>query len=161
MDSKLIPSVSIDDIAISLRMVSEGADLYLDTETGDIIPITERETTPLEPEDEDKIEDDQESPISLMNITDNDGKRFLKLPDEFEIQEIEIMKHFAQAQEDQRIGRALEQAIHAAGAFQNFRDEVEVNMLVKNWTEFQHHALKKIALDWCAENNITLEGDPF
>ena len=64
------------------------------------------------------------------------------------------MQEFSRSVESEEIGAELSRAIHGAGAFRNFKDAVPRLGIESAWFAFRTDALRRIAVDWCEENQI-------
>lgn len=64
------------------------------------------------------------------------------------------MQEFSRSMESEEIGDELSRAIHGAGAFRNFKDIVRRHGVESAWFAFRANALRRIAIDWCEENQI-------
>jgi hypothetical protein len=56
-----------------------------------------------------------------------------------------------------KIREELLDAIHGAGAFRNFKATLRRRRIEDAWFAFRAQALREIAIDWCAENEIVWE----
>lgn len=67
------------------------------------------------------------------------------------------MEDFIDEIDNEEIKDELYESIRGKGAFRRFKDTI-YNLNVKNsWYDFKAHALKKIAIEWCEENDIIYE----
>jgi hypothetical protein len=83
--------------------------------------------------------------------------RLIRLPDQFDLNEWQIMADFVSTVEPDDVRAQLDRAIHGNGAFRMFRDAVRRLGLRDAWDEFEEDALRKIAIEWCEENDIEWE----
>jgi hypothetical protein len=80
--------------------------------------------------------------------------RFRKLPDKFDVHEWAILEEFALSVESAGIREELLDAIHGTGAFRNFKNVIRRRRIESEWYAFRTEALRRIAVDWCQENQI-------
>jgi len=67
------------------------------------------------------------------------------------------MQDFSVSVESDDIRRELSSAIYGAVAFRNFKETVRRLGIESVWFVFRAEALRRIALDWCEENQIAWE----
>lgn len=48
-------------------------------------------------------------------------------------------------------------AISGNGAFRRFKDIIERYDIENQWYDYRDKSLKKLAVDWCNENNIQIQ----
>ncbi len=127
--------VKLSEVIDGMEDQTDEAGFYLDKTTGEVIWAVNEDG-----EDEtEKYEDD-----------DN----YIPLPDKFDIHEYKIMEAFCLSREDETIRDKLLNAIRGKGAFRYFKDlifEVDVR---EDWYKVKQEAFKKIAIEWCDDNNI-------
>jgi hypothetical protein len=128
---------------------------YLDLDAGQVVTVSE---DPLckaeEPGDEQPDLPEwqkDEWEIAKRIVSTN---RFRPLPTKFDVHERGIMQEFSRSVESEEIGAELSRAIHGAGAFRNFKDAVPRLGIESAWFAFRTDALRRIAVDWCEENQI-------
>lgn len=79
---------------------------------------------------------------------------YISLPSKYDIDEYSIMQNFINQIEDEKIQDQLDNAIHGRGAFRMFKDTLLRLKIEQSWYEFRDNAYKKIAINWCEENDI-------
>ena len=84
------------------------------------------------------------------------GTRFIGLPNKYDINEYRMMEDFIEALPENIQGEFYI-AINGRGAFRRFKDMAIYKGVEKQWYAFKDQALKKIAIEWCRENNIEYE----
>lgn len=65
------------------------------------------------------------------------------------------MEDFCGSVGNDRISDMLFSAIKGRGAFRRFKDTVSKYNLDDSWYKFRYEAFKKIAVEWCEENDIS------
>jgi hypothetical protein len=83
--------------------------------------------------------------------------RLIMLPDQFDIDEWQMMADFVATVKPGEVRAQLDRAIHGNGAFRRFKDAVRRLGLQHAWDEFEEDALREIAIEWCEENDIEWE----
>jgi hypothetical protein len=87
------------------------------------------------------------------NIRQGEGKRYLALPDKFEVHEWAIMERFSESLDDV-LRKDFHRAIHGAGAFRAFKNLLTEYNLWDAWNGFEETELRRIAIQWCEEHGI-------
>jgi hypothetical protein len=148
----------LNDIVEALEIQFDESLSFLDRDTGQVETASkELMSEAEEPGDEDlDLPEWQEQEWELAKqIVASD--RFLRLPTKFDIHEWSIMEDFSQSVKSDKIRADLLHAIHGAGAFRNFKYIIRRDGIEKAWFAFRTEALRKIAIDWCEENEIAWE----
>src|SRR5258708_4121145 len=149
--------VKLDAIIEALESVADSISSYLDLETGQVHSITEEEF--------DLVEDAQtaladvpdwqrEAVVLARDIQQHEGKRYLALPDKFDVHEWDIMDRFSQSLRNTHLRNDFHGAIHGAGAFRLFKRLLAEYNLWDAWNRFKQSELRRIAKQWCEENGI-------
>lgn len=140
----------LKDIVDNLECVCDELDCFLDTQTGEIIPVSDEEVRSSE------RGDDAESATGpqVRSILENKNDRFVKLPGAFEVHEWAIIEAFCRTIADPKVFSEFDFAIHGSGAFRNFRNCLEKHSLEQQWFDYKRAALREIAITWCTENGL-------
>lgn len=153
--------VKLKDIIDSLDVQMDEIRSYLNTETGEIITLSTEELDIAE-ESEGEVDfseypDWQRDAINeAMDVLDNkDTHKYIELPDRWEINEYGIIESFCYSVNDEKIQNVLFSAIRGSGAFRRFKDIIHIYNLQDSWYQYRYEALRKIAIEWCKENDIT------
>ena len=150
--------VKLSDITGGMESQSDENSSYLDKETGEIVLISDDEIQAIE--DNDSLEDfpdwEQEN-LSIAREIINETDRYLELPTKFDINEYEIMERFCLSLEDPQMSELLFSKIKGSGAFRRFKDAIYQNGIEDEWFAYRNEELKKIAIEWCQENNIEFD----
>jgi hypothetical protein len=118
--------ISLREIVDAIETQSDESESYLDPATGEIVLVTEEDRRLVEEGDQDEAnlpEWQREVLPKIRQALESD--RLLRLPDRFEVHEWDIMRRFAEAHEDERVRRALHDAIHGSGAFRSFKGTIQ------------------------------------
>jgi hypothetical protein len=146
--------VLIKDIVDALQMQFDELASYLDLDTGKVETVSTSLLREAEESEEDSPEEEQDSEWKIAKrIVSTD--RFLRLPDQFEVNEWEIMHDFSLSVRPESTRQDLLNALHGKGAFRYFKDIVHNRKLEEKWYAFRDEALRRIAIDWCKENEVT------
>lgn len=94
-------------------------------------------------------EEYEEAKTALNNPDD-----YIRLPSQFEIDEMQIMKNFICEIQDERASDKLWDALEKRRPYRGFKDAVIYLGIEDQWYAFRHDAFREIAKVWCEENNI-------
>lgn len=133
-------TIKLSDIIDELDMMSSEMQSYLNIKTGEIVTISDYLGSQ---EDADNIE---ENPYD-----------FVLLPTQFDINEYSIMEDFIDEIDNEEIKYKLYESIRGKGAFRRFKNTIYYLNLKNQWYDFRVKSLKKIATEWCEENDISYE----
>ena len=150
--------VSLKDVVEALEFLTDEHFHFLDRQTGKVEMVS-REVLGIVEEsgDDEDAEEWQEDEFKVAEAIFADWDRFEKLPTKYDVNEWEIMRGFAESVEPERFSNDLQNAIHGAGAFRNFKYIVRRDGIEQAWFAFRTDALRQIAIDWCEENQISWE----
>jgi hypothetical protein len=153
-----MPTTAIlEDLIDALEEQSDSLLAYLDRNTGEVFLISQ-ESLSLgegEPEEIALLPDWQKEEAEIaVQIETTD--RYLALPDQFDVNEWEIMNEFCQEAKPESIRATLLGAIHGHHPFRRFKDQIANHNMWEDWNRFRRHAFEEIARDWCEENGITV-----
>lgn len=145
--------ISLREVIEAMEITNEDCASYLDTETGEIITVTEEERHLVEEESLENVPEWQREMLPKIRAA-LESDRFLELPDRFDIHEWSIMDEFSRAQASERVRQELADAIHGAGAFRIFRSAIRRLGLERSWYQFRDEALAEIARNWLEEHKL-------
>jgi hypothetical protein len=151
--------VKLDLIIEALEMADDSIWSYLDVETGEVRSITEEEfNLAVEPQTViEELPDWQREAVTLArSIQEQEGQRYLALPDKFEVHEWAIMDRFSETLKDARMRNDFHGGIRGAGAFRLFKRLLTEYNLWDAWNRFKQVELRQLAIQWCEENGIGL-----
>lgn len=149
-------SCRLEDIIDALEFQSEIHKYYFDTNTGEVIMISDEEVHAVE--DELSIEHYPEwhrelIALARLVLEDKEG-RFLPLPTSFDVHEYSIMERFSRKYPDIGISQELCELIQGRGAFRRFKDAIHEYGIQDEWYKYKEAALVDIAKEWCEEHGI-------
>ena len=131
-------TIKLSDIIDELDVMSLEVQSYLSLKTGKIVTISDYIGSE---EDEANIEENSDN--------------YILLPTQYDINEYSIMEDFIDEIDNNEIKSELYDAIRGKGAFRRFKDTVRYLNIESKWYEFKANALKKLAIKWCVDNNIS------
>jgi hypothetical protein len=150
--------VELDVIIEALEMADDSISSYLDVETGEVHSITEEEFD-LAEDPQTAIEDlpnwQREAVTLARSIQKQDGKRYMALPDKFDVHEWAMMDRFSMTLRDAQMRNDFHGGIRGAGAFRLFKHLLTEYDLWDAWNRFKQVELRQMAIEWCKENGIT------
>ncbi|MGM0411613.1 MAG: UPF0158 family protein [Bacillota bacterium] len=153
--------VNLEDVLEAIEIRTRESNYFYNKNTGEIHYITDDELR--EAEDDIDIgeypEWQQESIKTAIEILSTDD--YIKLPDDYEIDDYEIMEDFCYSLEDKKLRNEMINAIDGKGAFRRFKDKIYENELADEWYKYQDKCFKEIAIDWCERHDIEYEGGNY
>jgi hypothetical protein len=147
-------SVKLDDIIEALEGAGDQHSYYLDKHTGEIALITNEE---MEAAEEDELisefpEWQRESILKAREILKSED--FVRLPDQFDINEYQIMEDFCLECQDRNVGQSLLGLIKGSGAFRRFKTAIHSMDVEKDWYQFRRTELEKLAIQWLEQEGL-------
>ena len=150
--------VELDVIIEALEMADDSISSYLDVETGEVHSITEEEFD-LAEDAQTAMEDlpnwQREAVMLARSIQKQEGKRYVALPDKFDVHEWAMMDRFSMTLRDAQMRNDFHGGIRGAGAFRLFKHLLTEYNLWDAWNRFKLVELRQMAIQWCEENSIT------
>ena len=150
--------VELDVIIEALEMADDSISSYLDVETGEVHSITEEEFD-LAEDPQTAMEDSpswqREAVMLARSIQKQEGKRYMALPDKFDVHEWAMMDRFSMTMRDAQMRNDFHGGIRGAGAFRLFKHLLTEYNLWDAWNRFKQVELRQMAIEWCKENGIT------
>jgi Uncharacterised protein family (UPF0158) len=151
--------VKLEAVVEALEMASDSISSYLDVETGQVYSVTDEEFGLAE--DPARVVEDlpdwQREAVNLaQSISEEGGKRYLALPDHFDIHEWAIMERFSETLQNPQIRKDFRGGIHGEGAFRLFKRLLDEYNLWDAWNQFKHLELRRMAIEWCEANGIAI-----
>jgi hypothetical protein len=133
------PEVYIEDIADKLEETMEYWEQYLNIATGEFTALS----------DGTYIETDEELAEKIDNSSD-----FVRLPNQYDIHEYDIMENFADIIENAQKRERLFRALNGKKPFRHFKDTLDYTGLTEKYYSFRALAYLEIAKAWCDKNGI-------
>lgn len=150
------PAVLLRDVLFELEDRSEVWDTFVNRKTGEVVGVLSDAFRALEDEELEAEESYGDATPEMIELaTEIDGSsRYIRLPDQFEIHEWEIMRDFALSLDNDQHQNRLLSAVHGDGAFRRFKDATSALGLRDDWYAFREAALEQVAIRWLDSNNI-------
>lgn len=132
---------------------------YLSKKTGKIVMISEHEFSTAESEEslEDLSDWEREAVETARAILESN--EYIALPSKWDIHEYRLMERFCLSREDEQISEMLYRAIKGRGAFGRFKSATHRFNITDEWYQYREDAFKRIAINWCEENEIEFVDD--
>ena len=147
--------VKLSEIIGEMELQHEESSLYLNKKTSEVVRVTDEEMRATEEEDSlEEFPEWQREAIKVARDVLENSENYVGLPSKYEIHEYRIMENFCNSIEDRRISETLWDAIKGRGAFRRFKDSIIRLGVEDRWYKFNEEAFKKIAIEWCEDNNI-------
>ena len=138
-------TVSIEYIADAMEATMDGWEQFLNMETGEIVSLSDGTWS-------DRDEDD-EALAEEIDTTD----KYVRLPNQYDIHEYEIMEEFAYATPNQRYQEKLLRVLRGRKPYRNFKDEINYLGISESYYAWRLIAFFKKAKNWCEENEVPYE----
>ena len=134
---------------------------YVDRQTGEVVSYGQNEEWAVENHDDvERYPEWQKRSIRIAEaVFADDIGRFVPLPDNFEINEHDMMRRFGQSIDDVHLSAALQRAIRGKGAFRRFKDRVYGAGIAERWHAFRDDCYREVAAEWGQANGIELDVD--
>lgn len=150
--------VYIEDIIEAMDWSGES---FLNSETGAVLTFTDADEYAYSKCEELPEGATDEEIYDILGWEDPEFANFLRneesyirLPDQFDIHEYRMMKHFIMTVDDEEQRDALWEAIHRKKAYRRFKDTVHYFGIQNLWYDFKEQRLLEIAQRWCSEHDL-------
>ncbi len=155
--------VKIKKIADALDSMMDEWVYYLNRETGEIVEIEKEYLSIAEESEEDEdfgeYKDwEQDAIRDAVKVLEN-PEDYIKLPDEYEIDEYNIMMEFCCNIPNKNLREKLLNLISGRGAFRRFKDAIKRYNIEDEWYKYRFEELCKMAREWCEDNNLPYIND--
>jgi hypothetical protein len=156
-----MPPVKLSAILDFFEMQCDGMYPYLDKQAGDVFMLTDEDFDAAQDGDDPTEHPDwQQESIEKARavLADEDGdadRRFLQLPGRDEFNERDMMRDFAQGQENKGHAEILCTTIRSRRAFRNFNDRLRELDILDAWNQFRDAQYRPIVPDWCTQTAST------
>jgi hypothetical protein len=119
-----------------------------------VLLIDEGWLTDEEGESSEELPEWQREVLMVKKDILQNRENYVELPSKVEINEYRIMEDFCHSVEDRGISEKLSDAIKGRGAFRRFKDNIVRLGIEARWYKYKDEALKRMAIEWCKDNNI-------
>ncbi len=151
--------VKLNDLVEEIEIQINGTFTYINTQTGEVITLSEEEIRAVESEKPiENFPDWQKENIekAIEILEDEEGIYFdFTLRNEYD--EYEIIEDFIGTVIEQEIQETLYEAIQGRGAFRRFKDGIIEHGVEKEWYEYKEKRIKELVIEWCKEHDIEIE----
>jgi hypothetical protein len=157
-ERKTTVSAKLQELIDALDMQNDESSSYFCLDTGEVYVLPHEVLAAAESESDiaDLRGDYPEEEVELARrVIESD--RYRELPSSYEVHEWRIMESYSYSLGDAALSAACVDAIHRRGAFRNFKNVLSRNGLLNSWYTFRGEALRRIAIEWCEENEIAFE----
>lgn len=143
-------TVSLSEVIEELMLQTDTSRAFVNRLTGEVLSCNDEQISVA------KAEADEAAPQwmrpELPKIREAlREEHWLPLPTKHDIHEWDIMRQFADEQQDGNVGRELHAAIHGAGAFRRFRQALSRLGIEQQWYRFRNRQFEEMAKEWLAE----------
>jgi hypothetical protein len=147
--------VKLKDIIDEMEIQSDIHSFYLNKKTGEIVMVSDEHFSAAEDEEDISHYSDWEQEAIQVAIDVLESEEdYISLPSQFDIHEYEIMEKFCLSLDDENLRDKMCSSIKGRGAFRRFKDNSFKYGIEQNWFQYRREAFKRLAIDWCEENNI-------
>jgi len=147
-------SVLLDDIIEGMEAQSDTSKSFLNKITGIVVFITDEELGYAEePDDPDSLPEWQKEMVeTAREILETD--HYIQLPDQFDINEYEMMERFCLSLTDRKLRETMYRSIKGSGAFKRFKKNIHRFDLADEWYDYRDNLMRELAREWCEENGV-------
>ena len=154
--------VEIQKIVDELQMRFMDTTVYYNKITGEILNVQDDDFRIVEEDDfENSIENypewQREHLKEVYDLLYNDIDNYIALPNNFDIKDSDIMEEFIETISDSNKKYQLGNCMWQKGMYRKFKDKLIDIGLENEYYKFYDEKLKKIAIEWCKENNLEYE----
>ena len=151
------PMVKIADLVDAFELQDDSSTYYVNIRTGEVDRISKEYLRLAEGEAEgentpDWLKDEYERCRRVISSVD-----YLALPSQYEINEYQIMRSFADDRDNPAASAKLLQSLVGKGAFRRFKDTAFYLGVIDEWYRYRTAAFADIAREWCKNNGIAYE----
>ncbi|KAA3640756.1 MAG: hypothetical protein DWP95_08145 [Proteobacteria bacterium] len=153
------PKVSLNAIVEAFETQNSESVSYINVNNGDVVIVFEDF---LISPNSDKVDammpECQKEEINRCQDIES-GDDWIELPSQFEINEYQIMRTFADNRKDTNENQKLHAALTGSKAFRRFKDTAFDIGVIDEWYKFKTKALTDIARTWCEDNGFDIIED--
>ena len=137
--------VDLDELIYALEDYCSYKNYYLDTETGDVITLSE---------DSDVVEGDDHR----EEIEHDESDRFVYIEPVDSTKSFKIMEDFVGNLTESEAKASLVEAINQSRPFRKFKNRlIKHPGIRKKWFAFKENRMKEMALEWLKNNEMEIE----
>lgn len=150
--------VKLEAVLEALELQSDAIKYFLDRRTGIVTTVLSEYLWPIERGEEfPNLNEWQRKELELAMDIEENFHHYATLPEEFEINDYQIMEDFCFCTKNRENREKLLDAIAGKGAFRRFRTAISSLGMEDEWYQFRTERYRQIAIEWCESNNIEYE----
>lgn len=130
--------VNLQTIIHGIEMANDSSEQFYHIPTETIVSVFD-------------FDDDKEE---IVNDIEENGENYLRIPDQYDIDEYDIMEQFIRGLEDVIIQNKIVKVIRGKGAFRRFKYYIHELNIADQWYQFLDKTFREKAIEWCKENNL-------
>ncbi len=157
------PAAKLSELIEAFEFESEEMVTRFDRETRRPVHVERHIVSAFEEGEEDELgdlADWQKEELEIAKaVAEDDGERFIALPDKLDFHEYRHMERFIGTVKSAQAAEELWRAIKGKGAFRYFKDTTSRLGLLDQWYQYRDAALKEHVMDWAEVNEVTVEDD--
>ena len=148
-----VKKIRLPSLADAFEESFDGWEQYLNKDTGRIIAVPESKGICDDPDEWEEI-------ISMIE----EGEQFVRLPNQYEINEYRIMEDFANfaggglkyvsKEQAREIGHKLYEALQGRSAFRRFKNTLNHYGIADEYYAYRHSYYVELAKEWCQDHEI-------
>lgn len=148
--------IKLEDVIEQIEFANESNKSFFNKKSGEIHLIPEEVESYVEQdiEDDDFIPEWEKEIIPIARDIQINPDDYIQLPEQFDINEYEIMERFCLSLQDENLRKKMYSSIKGSGAFQRFKNNIHNFGIADDWYKYKDEAFRKIAIEWCEENNL-------
>ncbi len=148
--------VNLSKILEALEFINSENAAYVNVKNGEIVLLSDSDISAAEDggDIEGYPEWQRENIAIAKEIFLEDSKDYIELPDDFEIDEYDMMVSFIDSLSNDSIAQSLAKSIKGRGAFRRFKDCLYRFEVQEKWFMYRDDEYKQVAIQWCEEHNI-------
>lgn len=139
--------VNLNDVIESIEFQGELLTHFYNKKTGIIMYLEDSSTATYKAEDInniDKFEEWEKELIIALNDLKKNPQDYIKLPDETELDEYNMMAEFAKSID----------GLEMKNSVKELKEEIEKHGQINQWYDYREHIEYNIAKNWCERNHI-------
>jgi hypothetical protein len=156
-------SAKLSELIDALEFDSEEYVNRVDLQNGCVVTVEQSLLNALEEGDDEALHDladwQKEEVEIARRMLEDEGERFVPLPEKFDFHEYRHMERFIGTVEDAEITEQLWRAIKGKGAFRYFKDTARRLGLLERWYQYRDDAMKEFVIEWAEAHNVPYVDD--
>jgi hypothetical protein len=146
----------LSELIETIQFQSDGLHAFINLKNNSICLLSDSAISYVEDEDTD-YPDWQKEEIQLAHEYLEDSSSFIELPDQYDLNEYNMMEDFIDHLGSDKNTEKLSIAISGKGAFRRFKDTVINLGIADDWYKYRDEQYKQFILEWCKQQKIELE----